>query len=205
MRLVTATTVFLAVVFGTSAARTRLRLLTRRDWIELFFSRQRRHIPLSVQLRRVASSGPASPTARWIIGVSPIVIAIMSAIGRTRAYPSGAVAWHRASRWPACIWSSATASNVGADVPRGFADDGRRDLLGGGIRSHRSRILKRHPPLIVIALDVLDRRDAVRADDDADPDRGRTGRAISGFSWADDADVGAPRAQPVVLDLVHRA
>ena len=36
MRLVTATTIFLAVIFGTSA-RGRLRSLTRRDWTELFF------------------------------------------------------------------------------------------------------------------------------------------------------------------------
>ena len=36
MRLVTAMTVYLVVIFGTGA-RERLRTLTRRDWIELFF------------------------------------------------------------------------------------------------------------------------------------------------------------------------
>ena len=149
MRLVTATTVFLAVVFATSA-RERLRLLTRRDWIELFFLGSVG--TFLYQFTFVASVKRTSvANGSLIIGVSPIVIAIMSAIaGHERIRP--------------VRWLGIGVAMVGLYLVVGHGVDMsaqtfRGDLLmmGGvicwAVYSVASQpILKRHPPLIVIAL-----------------------------------------------------
>ena len=179
MRLVTAMTVYLVVIFGTSA-RERLRTLTRRDWIELFFLGS---IGTFVyQFCFVASVKRTSvANGSLIIGVSPIVIAIMSAIaGHERIRP--------------LRWLGIAVAMVGLYLVVGHGVDisaqtFRGDLLmmGGvlcwSIYSVASQpILKRHSPLVVIALTfsfgaalyVLALTPALVATDWS---------AVSGFSW----------------------
>jgi drug/metabolite transporter (DMT)-like permease len=149
MRLVTATLVFLAVIFGTGA-RARLNALTRRDWVELFFLGSIG--TFLYQFCFVASVKRTSvANGSLIIGVSPIVIALLSAIaGHERI---------RAVRW---LGIGVAMVGLYLVVGRGVdltAQTWRGDLLmmGGvlcwAVYSVASQpILKRHSPLIVIAL-----------------------------------------------------
>ena len=179
MRLVTATTVFLAAIFGTSA-RERLRSLTRRDWIELFFLGSVG--TFIYQFCFVASVKRTSvANGSLIIGVSPIVIAIMSAMaGHERIRPL---------RWlgiGVAMFGLYLVVGRGVDMS---AQTFRGDLLmmGGvicwSVYSVASQpILRRHSPLVVIALTfsigatlyVLTLTPALIATDWS---------AISGFSW----------------------
>ncbi|MBY0497191.1 MAG: DMT family transporter [Cyanobacteria bacterium] len=179
MRLVTAMTVYLAVIFGTSA-RERLRALTRRDWIELFFLGSVG--TFLYQFCFVASVKRTSvANGSLIIGVSPIVIALMSAIaGHERIRPV---------RWLGIAVAMLGLYFVvghGVDMS---AETFRGDLLmmGGvlcwSIYSVASQpILKRHSPLVVIALTfsfgatlyVLTMTPTLIATDWS---------AVSGFSW----------------------
>ena len=148
MRLVTATIVFLAVIFGTSA-RQRLKALTRRDWIELFFLGSVG--TFLYQFCFVASVKRTSvANGSLIIGISPIVIAVMSAIaGHERIRP--------------VRWLGIAVAMLGLYLVVGHGVDMsaqtfRGDLLmmGGvlcwAVYSVASQpILKRHSPLIVIA------------------------------------------------------
>ena len=149
MRLLTAMAVYLAVIFGTSA-RERLRTITRRDWIELFFLGT---VGTFVyQFCFVASVKRTSvANGSLIIGVSPIVIALMSAFaGHERIRPI---------RW---VGIAVAMFGLYLVVGRGVdmsAETFRGDLLmmGGvlcwAIYSVASQsILKRHSPLVVIAL-----------------------------------------------------
>ena len=149
MRLVTSTIVFMGVIFGTSA-RQRLKALTRRDWIELFFLGSIG--TFLYQFCFVASVKRTSvANGSLIIGVSPIVIALLSAIaGHERIRPI---------RWlgiGVAMLGLYFVVGRGVDVS---AQTWRGDLLmmGGvacwAIYSVASQpILKRHSPLIVIAL-----------------------------------------------------
>jgi drug/metabolite transporter (DMT)-like permease len=179
MRLVTATAVFLLVIFGTSA-RERLRALTRRDWIELFFLGSIG--TFLYQFCFVASVKRTSvANGSLIIGVSPIVIAILSAIaGHERIRPV---------RW---LGIAVAMLGLYLVVGRGVdmsAQTFRGDLLmmAGvicwAVYSVASQpILKRHSPLIVIALTfsfgatlyVLAMTPVLIATDWS---------AVSGFSW----------------------
>ena len=179
MRLVTAMTVYLAVIFGTSA-RERLRTLTRRDWIELFFLGSIG--TFLYQFCFVASVKRTSvANGSLIIGVSPIVIAVLSAIaGHERIRP--------------VRWLGIAVAMLGLYLVVGHGVDMsaqtfRGDLLmmGGvlcwSIYSVASQsILKRHSPLVVIALTfsfgaalyVLTLSPVLIATDWS---------AVSGFSW----------------------
>ena len=149
MRLLTAMAVYLAVIFGTGA-RERLRTLTRRDWIELFFLGSVG--TFLYQFCFVASVKRTSvANGSLIIGISPIVIAVMSAIaGHERIRPI---------RWigiGVAMFGLYLVVGTGVDMS---AQTFRGDLLmmGGvlcwAIYSVASQsILKRHSPLIVIAL-----------------------------------------------------
>jgi drug/metabolite transporter (DMT)-like permease len=149
MRLVTATVVFLAVIFGTSA-RHRLSALTKRDWIELFFLGSIG--TFLYQFCFVASVKRTSvANGSLIIGVSPIVIAILSAIaGHERIRP---VRWVGIA---VAMFGLYLVVGRGVDIS---PETLRGDLLmmGGvlcwAVYSVASQsILKRHSPLIVIAL-----------------------------------------------------
>jgi drug/metabolite transporter (DMT)-like permease len=149
MRLVTATTIYLAVILGTSA-RERLRSLTRRDWVELFFLGSVG--TFLYQFCFVASVKRTSvANGSLIIGVSPIVIALMSAIaGHERIRPV---------RW---LGIGVAMAGLYFVVGRGVdmsAQTFRGDLLmmGGvicwSVYSVASQsILKRQSPLVVISL-----------------------------------------------------
>ena len=179
MLLVTAMTVYLVVIFGTSA-RERLRTLTRRDWIELFFLGSIG--TFLYQFCFVASVKRTSvANGSLIIGVSPIVIAVLSAIaGHERIRP--------------VRWLGIAVAMLGLYLVVGHGVDMsaqtfRGDLLmmGGvlcwSIYSVASQsILKRHSPLVVIALTfsfgaalyVLTLSPVLIATDWS---------AVSGFSW----------------------
>ena len=179
MRLVTAMTVYLVVIFGTSA-RERLRTLTRRDWIELVFLGSIG--TFLYQFCFVASVKRTSvANGSLIIGVSPIVIAVLSAIaGHERIRP--------------VRWLGIAVAMLGLYLVVGHGVDMsaqtfRGDLLmmGGvlcwSIYSVASQsILKRHSPLVVIALTfsfgaalyVLTLSPVLIATDWS---------AVSGFSW----------------------
>ena len=179
MRLVTAMTVYLVVIFGTGA-RERLRTLTRRDWIELFFLGSIG--TFLYQFCFVASVKRTSvANGSLIIGVSPIVIAIMSAMaGHERIRPL---------RW---LGIAVAMSGLYLVVGHGVdisAQTFRGDLLRMGgvlcwsIYSVASQpILQRHSPLVVIALTfsfgaalyVLTLTPVLVATDWS---------AVSGFSW----------------------
>ena len=179
MRLVTAMTVYLVVIFGTSA-RERLRTLTRRDWIELFFLGSIG--TFLYQFCFVASVKRTSvANGSLIIGVSPIVIAVLSAMaGHERIRP---VRWLGIA---VAMFGLYLVVGHGVDMS---AQTFRGDLLmmGGvlcwSIYSVASQsILKRHSPLVVIALTfsfgaalyVLTLSPVLIATDWS---------AVSGFSW----------------------
>lgn len=149
MRLVVATTVFLGVIFATPA-RARLKALTRRDWIELAFLGS-----IGTFLYQFCFVSAVKRTSvgngSLIIGVSPIVIALMSAVvGHERIRP--------------VRWVGIAVAMLGLYLVVGHGVDlsgqtWRGDLLmmGGVIcwatYSVASQgILKRHSPLVVIAL-----------------------------------------------------
>ena len=78
MRLLVATTVYVGVIMGTPA-RAQLRTLTRRDWLELLFLGSvgtflYQFCFVSAVKRTSVGNGSL------IIGMSPIVIALMSAV-----------------------------------------------------------------------------------------------------------------------------
>jgi drug/metabolite transporter (DMT)-like permease len=149
MRLLTATIVFLTVILATPA-RARLRALTRRDWIELVFlgaigTFLYQFCFVSAVKRTSVGNGSL------IIGVSPIVIAVMSAVvGHERIRP--------------LRWMGIAAAMFGLYFVVGHDLDlsgqtWRGDLLmmAGvicwAVYSVASQpILRRHSPLIVIAL-----------------------------------------------------
>jgi drug/metabolite transporter (DMT)-like permease len=149
MRLLTATIVFLTVILATPA-RERLRALTRRDWIELVFlgaigTFLYQFCFVSAVKRTSVGNGSL------IIGVSPIVIAVMSAVvGHERIRP--------------LRWMGIAAAMFGLYFVVGHDLDlsgqtWRGDLLmmAGvicwAVYSVASQpILRRHSPLIVIAL-----------------------------------------------------
>jgi drug/metabolite transporter (DMT)-like permease len=180
MRLIVATTVYLAVIFGTSA-RAGLKAITRRDWIELFFLGAVG--TFLYQFCFVASVKRTSVgNGSLIIGVSPIVIALLSAIvGHERIRP--------------VRWLGIGVAMLGLYLVVGHGVDvsgqtWRGDLLmmGGvlcwAVYSVASQgILKRHSPLIVISLTfsigatlyVMVLMPVLMATDWS---------AVSGFSWA---------------------
>jgi drug/metabolite transporter (DMT)-like permease len=179
MRLLVATTVYLGVIFG-SSARARLQALTRRDWIELFFLGSIG--TFLYQFCFVASVKRTSvANGSLIIGVSPIVIALMSAAaGHERIRPV---------RWVGIAVAMLGLYLVvghGVDVS---AQTWRGDvLMMAGVLCWSTYsvasqpILKRHSPLIVIALTfsigatlyVLSMVPTMAATE---------WQAISGFSW----------------------
>jgi drug/metabolite transporter (DMT)-like permease len=149
MRLVVATAVYLVAIFGTSV-RTRLSALTRRDWIELAFLGfvgtflYQFCFVASVKRTSVANGS-------LIVGVSPIVIALLSAmVGHERIRP--------------LRWAGIAIAMTGLYLVVGHGVDmtpetRRGDLLmmGGvmcwAVYSVASQpILKRHSPLMVIGL-----------------------------------------------------
>jgi len=149
MRLAVAMVVFLAVVFA-SPARRRLPALTRRDWVELFFLGSVG--TFLYQFCFVASVKRTSvANGSLIIGMSPIVIAVLSALaGHERIRP---VRWFGIG---VAMFGLYLVVGQGVDVS---AESWRGDLLmmGGvlcwAIYSVASQpILQRHSPLIVIAL-----------------------------------------------------
>ena len=149
MRLVVATMVFLAVILATRH-RARLQTLTRRDWSELAFlgtigTFLYQFCFVSAVKRTSVGNGSL------IIGVSPIVIALMSAIvGHERIRP--------------VRWLGIAVAMFGLYLVVGHGVDltgqtWRGDLLmmGGVIcwstySVASQSILKRHPPLLVIGL-----------------------------------------------------
>ncbi len=149
MRLLVATLVYLAVIFATPA-RSRLKELTRRDWIELAFLGSigtflYQFCFVSAVKRTSVANGSL------IIGISPIVIALMSAaVGHERI---------RAVRW---LGIAVAMLGLYLVVGHGVDLSGqswRGDLLMmGGVLCWATysvasqSILKRHSPLIVIAL-----------------------------------------------------
>lgn len=149
MRLITGTAVYLGVIFGTSA-RHQLKALTRRDWTELVllggvgtFLYQFCFVA-SVKRTSVANGS-------LIIGVSPIVIAVLSALaGHERIRP---VRWFGIA---VAMFGLYLVVGHGVDLS---AETWRGDLLMmsavicWAVYSVGSQpILKRHPPLLVIAL-----------------------------------------------------
>jgi drug/metabolite transporter (DMT)-like permease len=149
MRLVVATTVYLAVIFG-SSARARLKTLSRRDWIELFFLGSVG--TFLYQFCFVASVKRTSVgNGSLIIGVSPIVIALLSAIvGHERIRP--------------VRWLGIGVAMLGLYLVVGHGVDltgqtwrGDALMMGGvicwAVYSVASQgILKRESPLLVIGL-----------------------------------------------------
>src|SRR5215510_2335446 len=148
MRLLVATIVYMTVIFG-SSARSRLQAITRRDWIELFFLGSIG--TFLYQFCFVASVKRTSvANGSLIIGVSPIVIAVLSALaGHERIRP---VRWLGIG---VAMFGLYLVVGHGVDVT---GQTWRGDLLmmGGvicwSVYSVASQsILKRHSPLIVIA------------------------------------------------------
>lgn len=180
MRLVTATIVYLAVIYGTSV-RDRVKALTRRDWIELFFLGSIG--TFLYQFCFVASVKRTSvANGSLIIGVSPIVIALLSALaGHERIRP--------------VRWLGIGVAMLGLYFVVGHGVDvtgqtWRGDLLmmGGvlcwAIYSVASQsILKRHSPLIVIAL-TFSMGAMLYVVTMIPVMLGTDWSAISGFSWA---------------------
>jgi drug/metabolite transporter (DMT)-like permease len=179
MRLLVATTVYAGVIMGTPA-RAQLRTLTRRDWLELLFLGSvgtflYQFCFVSAVKRTSVGNGSL------IIGMSPIVIALMSAVaGHERIRP---VRWLGIA---VAMFGLYLVVGHGVDVT---GQTWRGDLLmmGGvicwSVYSVASQgILKRHSPLLVIALTfsigatlyVLAMIPILTAVD---------WRAISGFSW----------------------
>jgi drug/metabolite transporter (DMT)-like permease len=179
MRLVVATVVFMTVIMATPA-RAKLRTLTRRDWIELAFLG---FVGTFLYQFCFVSSVKRTSVANGslIIGISPIVIALMSAVvGHERIRPV---------RWLGIAVAMAGLYFVvghGADLT---GQTWRGDLLmmGGVIcwatySVASQSILKRQSPLLVIALTfsigatlyVLTMTPILIAVE---------WRAISGFSW----------------------
>ena len=179
MRLAVATTVYLGVIFATPA-RTRLQTLTRKDWIELAFLGS-----IGTFLYQFCFVSAVKRTSvgngSLIIGISPIVIALMSAmVGHEQIRPV---------RW---LGIAVAMSGLYLVVGRGVDLTGqtwRGDalMIAGVIcwatYSVASQgILKRHSPLIVIALTfsigatlyVVTMTPVLFATE---------WRAISGFSW----------------------
>jgi drug/metabolite transporter (DMT)-like permease len=149
MRLVVATVVFMAVILATPA-RARLKTLTRRDWIELAFLGSigtflYQFCFVSAVKRTSVANGSL------IIGISPIVIALMSAaVGHERIRP---VRWLGIA---VAMFGLYLVVGHGVDLS---GESWRGDLLmmGGVIcwatySVASQSILKRHSPLIVIAL-----------------------------------------------------
>lgn len=180
MRLVVATIVYLAVIVGTSA-RERLKALTRRDWIELFFLGGVG--TFLYQFCFVASVKRTSVgNGSLIIGISPIVIALLSAmVGHERIRP--------------VRWLGIGVAMLGLYLVVGHGVDltgqtwrGDALMIGGvlcwAVYSVASQgILKRHSPLLVIGLTfsigatlyVAVMTPVLLATD---------WNAVSGFSWA---------------------
>ena len=149
MRLLVGTAVYLGVIFATPA-RSRLAALTRRDWVELFFLGAVG--TFLYQLCFVAAVKRTSVgNGSLIIGVSPIVIALLSAmVGHERIRPV---------RWLGIFVAMlglylvvGHGVDLGAQTWRGDA------LMMGGVicwavySVASQSILKRHSPIIVIAL-----------------------------------------------------
>jgi drug/metabolite transporter (DMT)-like permease len=179
MRLLVGTTVYVAVILG-SPMRSQLRALTRRDWLELLFLGSvgtflYQFCFVSAVKRTSVGNGSL------IIGMSPIVIALLSAgVGHERIRP--------------VRWLGIAVAMFGLYLVVGHGIDltgqtWRGDLLmmGGvvcwSIYSVASQgILKRHSPLLVIALTfsigaTLYVLTLIPFLVDVD------WRAISGFSW----------------------
>jgi drug/metabolite transporter (DMT)-like permease len=158
-----------------------LRNLARRDWLELLFLGSvgtflYQFCFVSAVKRTSVGNGSL------IIGMSPIVIAIMSAIvGHERIRP--------------VRWLGIAVAMFGLYLVVGHSVDvtgqtWRGDLLmmGGvicwSVYSVASQgILKRHSPLLVIALTFSIGANAVCAGDDSVHADAVDWRAISGFSW----------------------
>lgn len=149
MRLVVATTVYVAVIFGTEI-RSELRTLTRKDWKELIFlgtigTFLYQFCFVSAVKRTSVGNGSL------IIGVSPIVIALMSAVaGHERI---------RQVRWLGILVAMAGLYLVvgrGVDVTqqtwRGDALMMAGVIFWATYSVGSQGILKRHSPLLVIAL-----------------------------------------------------
>jgi drug/metabolite transporter (DMT)-like permease len=180
MRLVVATIVYLAVIFGTSA-RARLQTLSRRDWVELFFLGSVG--TFLYQFCFVASVKRTSVgNGSLIIGISPIVIALLSAmVGHERIRP--------------VRWLGIGVAMLGLYLVVGHGVDltgqtwrGDALMMGGvicwAVYSVASQgILKRQSPLLVIGLTfsigatlyVLTLMPVLVTTDWG---------AVSGFSWA---------------------
>jgi drug/metabolite transporter (DMT)-like permease len=179
MRLAVGTAVYLGVIFATPA-RVRLKALTRKDWIELAYLGS-----IGTFLYQFCFVSAVKRTSvgngSLIIGISPIVIALMSAVvGHERIRPV---------RW---LGIGVAMLGLYLVVGRGVDMSGqtwRGDalMMAGvicwSIYSVASQgILKRHSPLIVIALTfsigatlyVLTMTPILIATD---------WRLISGFSW----------------------
>jgi drug/metabolite transporter (DMT)-like permease len=178
-RLAVATTVYLGVIFA-SPARSRLQSLTRKDWIELAVLGS-----IGTFLYQFCFVSAVKRTSvgngSLIIGVSPIVIALLSAmVGHERIRPV---------RW---LGIAVAMLGLYLVVGRGVDVSGQTwrgdalmiaGVLCWSIYSVASQgILKRHSPLVVIALTfsigatlyVLTMTPILIATD---------WRAISGFSW----------------------
>jgi len=149
MRLLVATTVYVGVIMATPA-RAQLRTLSRRDWLEVLFLGSvgtflYQFCFVSAVKRTSVGNGSL------IIGMSPIVIALMSAVaGHERIRP---VRWLGIA---VAMFGLYLVVGHGVDVT---GQTWRGDLLmmGGvicwSVYSVASRgILKRHSPLLVIAL-----------------------------------------------------
>jgi drug/metabolite transporter (DMT)-like permease len=149
MRLAVAMTVYLIVIFATPA-RARLNALTRKDWIELAFLGS-----IGTFLYQFCFVSAVKRTSvgngSLIIGISPIVIALLSAVvGHERIRP--------------VRWLGIAVAMVGLYLVVGRGVDltgqtwrGDALMMAGvicwSIYSVGSQgILKRHSPLIVIAL-----------------------------------------------------
>ena len=179
MRLLVATTVYVGVIMATPA-RAQLRTLTRRDWLEVLFLGSvgtflYQFCFVSAVKRTSVGNGSL------IIGMSPIVIALMSAVaGHERIRP---VRWLGIA---VAMFGLYLVVGHGVDVT---GQTWRGDLLmmGGvicwSVYSVASQpILKRHSPLVVIALTfsigatlyVLALTPALIATDWS---------TVSGFSW----------------------
>jgi drug/metabolite transporter (DMT)-like permease len=180
MRLLVAATVYVAVILATPL-RERLRELTRRDWIDIALLGT-----VGTFLYQFCFVAAVKRTSvgngSLIIGVSPIVIALMSAIvGHERIRP--------------LRWLGIAVAMVGLYLVVGHGIDlsgqtwrGDALMMGGvicwAVYSVGSQgILKRHPPLLVIALTfsigatlyVLTMMTVLIRTDWG---------AVSGFSWA---------------------
>jgi drug/metabolite transporter (DMT)-like permease len=179
MRLTVATAVYMAVIFATPA-RARLQGLTRKEWIELAFLGS-----IGTFLYQFCFVSAVKRTSvgngSLIIGISPIVIALMSAVvGHERIRP---VRWLGIA---VAMLGLYLVVGRGVDVS-GQTWRGDALMMAGvicwSVYSVASQgILKRHSPLIVIALTfsigatlyVLAMTPILIATD---------WRAISGFSW----------------------